>query len=47
MNLLERSTTKIRKLPLEQVKVLVDSREQNSWELEPLQVQVEGVATGN
>ena len=47
MNLLELSTTKIRKLPLEQVKVLVDTRKQHSWELEPMQVQVESVATGD
>ena len=47
MNLLELSTTKISKLPLNHVKVLVDTREQHPWELDPLQVQVEGLATGD
>jgi len=38
---------RIRCWPLNQVKVLVDSREQHRWDFSPLQVQLASLATGD
>ena len=46
MNFLD-LTIQITKLPLERVTVIQDTREQQPWDLFPLQVEVAGLATGD